>query len=623
MVIQGMGSPPDQYLSEEVAQQFLKNPRTVNLNNYMFHDDGLATFREILSVKRGAPIRMLHALLGYVVGIGSAENKIAYKIIAALLRNVPPHQLKIFDRNWRNRAAFYEYYDEEYKPEFPLIDLEKVGRNSKESSFVFGLLSFYPNGHVREAATRALIASSIELAIPFLLIRANDWVNPVRNMALKALHRRIKAKDAAGFGNSLPLVDDLLDCKRHDHEELVTSIYELLGSGESDEHLLEGLRSGCRFTTRSCIRLATEFHRQQVCEFALSCNDDVTRLIAAKYLLDQSPPETAKQLAGQLLEDRFAEVRSEALRTMIRLDVSDLRELLVAALIDRSPGVRQLAGYYAHKIYDTDLAEFYRSQLPSLSGRMKSTCILGVGIYGKKEDVSLLVPFLTEQRAGLERAAIKSIARLDPEKHTELLLNALQSLRPGVSKEACLALQNRTDLGNIECLEQLMLTHHHLHVRVNALGVLSHGGKWLVLRSALQALNSKEEVLTQHAIQVLIQWTRKSYSNYSIQPGPEELANPAIRDFLDGVIRIGGVTSITIDTVRLLYQVDCREMYLDQLTEISEEAVQAIIDETIYSTQRAHLHRMYPMHKISDRIKFPLDQLPAATSDKLRDSGWN
>jgi len=567
-----MSDPGEKLLSEEVAQQFLTNPSSVNLNEYMFHEDGLATFRETLSVKKAAPIQMLDALLDYVVGERSAENRIAYQIIGDLLRNVAPHRLKFFDRNWRNRSAFYKYYDEEYKPEFPLKDLEKVDRNSTESSFVFGLLSFYPNGHVRKAATKALAAASNSSVIPFLLIRANDWVNPVRNIALKALQRRIKAKDAAGFGNSLPLVDDLLDCKRHDHKELVTSIYELLGSGESDEHLLEGLRSGCRFTTRSCIRLATEFHRQQVCEFALSCNDDVTRLIAAKYLLDQSPPETAKQLAGQLLEDRFAEVRGEALRTMVRLNVSDLRELLVAALIDRSAGVRQLAGYYTHKIYDTDLAEFYRSRLPSLSGRMKSTCILGVGIYGKKEDVSLLVPFLTEQRVGLERAAIRSIARLDLNNHAELLINALQSPRPGVSKEACLALQKRTDLGDREAVEQLMLTHHHLHVRVNALGVLSHGGKWLVLRSALLALNSKEEVLTQYAIKVLAQWDRRSYFNYSMQPSPADLADPAIREYLDGIVRIGGLTTLSPEDAQALAQFKGKYLFLWGLTSLSPEA---------------------------------------------------
>ena len=102
-------------ITKEVAEQFLENPSSVNLYEYMFHEDGLTPFIETISAKRGAPIRMLHALLGYVVGKGSAENKIAYKIIAALLRNVPPHRLKFFDRNWRNRAAFYEYCDELYR----------------------------------------------------------------------------------------------------------------------------------------------------------------------------------------------------------------------------------------------------------------------------------------------------------------------------------------------------------------------------------------------------------------------------------------------------------------------------------------------------------------------------
>jgi hypothetical protein len=48
------------------------------------------------------------------------------------------------------------------------------------------LASCHPNGYVREAALHGL-STNDERTLPFVLLRLNDWVAPIRSLALERL----------------------------------------------------------------------------------------------------------------------------------------------------------------------------------------------------------------------------------------------------------------------------------------------------------------------------------------------------------------------------------------------------------------------------------------------------
>jgi hypothetical protein len=92
---------------------------------------------------------------------------------------------------------------------------------------VLGLLSFNAEGRIRELATRVLAGLSGGEEVPFLLLRANDWVSQVVQPARNGLLRRCTAEYASIFAAALPLVERVAGKRRVDHGGLVRAIHAL------------------------------------------------------------------------------------------------------------------------------------------------------------------------------------------------------------------------------------------------------------------------------------------------------------------------------------------------------------------------------------------------------------
>ncbi len=61
----------------------------------------------------------------------------------------------------------------------------------------WGVMSLHPSGHVRESALDRLTQDTSGQEIRYLLLRANDWVEPVREKAIQALIARLKPRSRA------------------------------------------------------------------------------------------------------------------------------------------------------------------------------------------------------------------------------------------------------------------------------------------------------------------------------------------------------------------------------------------------------------------------------------------
>lgn len=483
-----------------------------------FRRDDLASIIEQVG-QSGEPLAV-PSLLGFAFEKNEATSRAAGLAIQSLIAGVPPLDLAFLDQHVRQFGPWS--YGRTRVAEVNPKDVQELGPSVGVTPFVLGLASFHRDGYVREAATRALARVSSGAEVPFLLIRANDWVAQVREVASEALQARISEGQVAAFVRSLPLVARLRDCGRANHDELADSVEQLLGNGEADEELFEGFHSKDRFTRRACARIAVVYQRAHLCERALSTSDSIVRVFSAKYLLAELPTSAACQLSARLADDRFMAIRQEALRAALERCSESLRERLEVGLLDRSLSVRKLAGYYAKKRFDIDLAGFYRSRLPSSSGRMISACIVGLGEHGQKEDALDLVSYVTDGTPRARRSAVRAIANLDFESHVELMTDAIRSVLPGVSREASLVLQRCHASVAPTFLEDLLLNDPHAHVRRNAFRVLDKLGKWPSLKYALLAVASPDEDLVSNGVQALDRWAWSFNRSYA-QPTPSEV----------------------------------------------------------------------------------------------------
>lgn len=323
------------------------------------------------------------ALLGFAFEEHESVSRAASCAIHALLAEVPPLDLASLDPQARRIGPFG--YGRTWQNDIRPDDVLAFDVSAGTSPFVLGLASSHPSGYVREAAARSLARVSSGDEVPFLLIRANDWVERVREVAQQALRVRVAEGQVRAFVRSLPLVSWLRRCGRSRHAPFTESVEQLIGQRGTDEELFEGIRSRDGQARRACARIAGEYERLQLCRRALTTSDSIVRLFAAELLMARLPASEASQLSRDLANDRFMPIRREALRAAVELG-PDLYSRLETGLLDRGFAVRRLAAYYAAQQFDVDLADFYRKRLASSSGRVLGACIAGLGEHGRKED---------------------------------------------------------------------------------------------------------------------------------------------------------------------------------------------------------------------------------------------
>lgn len=403
-------------------------------------------------------------------------------------------------------------------------------------SEVLGVTSFSGDGYVREAAIRALERVGAG-AVPYLLIRANDWVFEVRRAAKKVLMGLARSENADALVANMMLVQRLRTCARDDHEELIRLLENVAGSDEAREALERGILGPDRETGRACLAIAIAFGKTPLVRRALDARDVVIRVRAAKHLFEVLNAGEAAALADELLEDRWMRVRYEALRFVIDRGAGGLRERLEKGLMDLGHSVRRLAGYYARKHFDLDVAEFYRSRLTRGSDRQKSACILGLGDHGEAPDAHDLVRFLNHDSPRLQRSALGALASLDFEAHEGSFVEALLSELPGVSRWARDTFVRKYRVPPGTDLDEALLRSPHLHVRKNVLHVLSRCSKWRSIRAALMLVENDDALLAEHAGEILSEWTG-SYNHVFSLPARglvEEVSSrlEAVRDRLD------------------------------------------------------------------------------------------
>ena len=99
-----------------------------------------------------------------------------------------------------------------------------LDRFGDASVSLLGMASFHQNGYVREGAIKRLNLITTGAELPFLMLRLNDWVSNVRDVAYEAIGSRLRPEYARHFIEHLALVSRLEEAGRADHQALIQAI---------------------------------------------------------------------------------------------------------------------------------------------------------------------------------------------------------------------------------------------------------------------------------------------------------------------------------------------------------------------------------------------------------------
>ncbi|MCA8969297.1 MAG: hypothetical protein KDC95_05915 [Planctomycetes bacterium] len=407
-----------------------------------------------------------------------------------------------------------------------LEEIAKVDADDPDAIVMLGTASMSRDGHVREAAVRRLSEIESGRELPFLLLRANDWVDAVRDSAKNAIHERISRGRHVDFLDNLPLVLRLNDCRRADHSHLVASVSQMLTSLDSPELLIRGLRDDSRSIRRSCLQIAIDANFTEVVEAALDTTDIAIRCRAARMLTNHADVDRARSFVTRLLKDRTPAVRRIALRTILER-FPHLRQMaLQVALVDESSVTRRVAIRNAGDRIDA--AGFYRRQAVSTNSKMRRLGLLGLAECGTDDDATLAAGMLEDEVSSVRAAAVTAISRLSSEAHAHPIAAALEDPSPSVVKAARIAIGTRDVPYDARQIRRAFETSPHEHVRRAAWTVLCNGGKWARLRYSLLGL--LDSALADRSARSLQDWLASFNKSFS-DPTAEELVE--IRSLLD------------------------------------------------------------------------------------------
>lgn len=405
-------------------------------------------------------------------------------------------------------------------------------RAEPSASLPMGLASCDISGYLRESAVQMLDRRFQDGSeIPFLLLRLDDWVEPVRLAAETAIAGRLAEAHRPGYLRHLPLIFRLRGRERATRSSIFAGLQHLLGSVPGD--LIEAAMAGGAATRRAGLSLAwkaaqagAESVQVATIEQILAFRAPAARLQAVRWLTDVSiAPELAWRFLPQLANDRQSAIKRLALEWRATVDPQGSLEWLRKGLLDPSAKVRTIAQFHLGKLQPLELGAYYREALLHGTDRDRDAAIGGLMETGAKPDAELIAAFAEAPQISLRKAAIAALGRIAPEDYLEILWRGLQDASPGICRQARQALEPLAPRMENEPVASIMAGTPYEHVRRHGLRLINALPKWRKLPLLITVAARPDDVLQPLAESLLDSWLAGFNRTHFVQPSKAELAH--------------------------------------------------------------------------------------------------
>jgi HEAT repeat protein len=516
----------------ELLARMMRNERRLASNRYVapepIEDEALgAVLDELCGL---ADFRVVPHLI-WLLGFDRAQTrKLAANAIAALVTRRADDLLEI-DGSIRP-GAYYTITG--WPPEKPFIHYsvdQHAARRviaDRPPTVVLGILSLTADGRARELATRALAWVNDGEEIPFLLLRAADWVKEVRAVAEAALRQRLRSENAAALVLALPMLERVRERARLAGSDILSTFEMVIASSsEGMAALRRGLEpTAQRDQRRACA--AFVFRREEIdadsFRDALADPDVITRTRVAEAILGRASPDELEILVPILLEDASPRIRTWTFRIAKTRCPGVLAPHLDRLVLDANVWLRDFA---RQSLGPRDFRAIYAEALERGNADVKRIALAGLSEVGTTLDARLVLPHVCSGCSRVRQAALRALARLDPEAAEVHLVAALGDPLRGVSRVALALAENRPRPTLAE------LTPHFQspfpHVRCNALSRVKRLDRWEELIRALELATDPASRVSAHASKVIRNWVSRSVNLYS---APTESQRTRLRALL-------------------------------------------------------------------------------------------
>jgi HEAT repeat protein len=390
---------------------------------------------------------------------------------------------------------------------------------------MLGLAAFHTNGYIRQAALEQLDRLRDGRVLPYLLIRLNDWVAPVRATARRAAERRLVPEYATDWVEHLSMVLRLAEHRCSTHSDFLQQVLHLLKEPACRTALRHGLDSHDRAVRRICYGLLSEARgedKQAVLEQMLFDHDPIIRARAAEQMGRILEAERLHRLLPRLKQDTWVPVRRAAVDLYAERWTEEAGPVMREALLDTAQGIRDAARAYLKRTGEEDFRAFYIEACRSPSPNSLAVAITALGEIGGKDDAAVVAPFLSHLVPKVRRAAVRTLQRLDADTFVDAFVSALGDESVSVSRAALEALRTRGPRLSADVAWDLFSRSPHLHVRKHVLALMQCLGKWQTIPLLVRGAADSEEAVAERARLEIDKWLGR-YNRGFARPTHEEI----------------------------------------------------------------------------------------------------
>lgn len=298
---------------------------------------------------------------------------------------------------------------------------------------VLRLGTFHPNGYFREKCMWAL--EDDEASFPYIALRLNDWVKPVRDTAYYILSSKLDAAKTDTAIEMLPFISQTSQGMRYTYaqfHEIKTKLTEKILL-HLDEISLDKIRDYLPVTRRFLYKILLR--------------PDILPKNTVDILLEQEKNGNEKALIISMILENY-ECSEEDVDHYIKSKSPIVRKKALASkydrlggawagleeyLLDTAKGIRSDVCYILRKHTDFDILSYYKAKLHTPK---EAVAILGIAENGTAKDADVLAEYVYSETPRLIKNAMKALSELGASGLEDIYWSRLNDTDVTISKAA-------------------------------------------------------------------------------------------------------------------------------------------------------------------------------------------
>lgn len=447
----------------------------------------------------------LNSVLNMVLAKNPLVSEKARVKLGLYASNLSVKQLVLMDECFRSQSyavcGYYKIGNRYFKvKKFCLnssLSFNKLKQLQNWSLFV-GMASMLPNGLTREKAIKILSESDSGCEIPFLMLRLNDHVWQIRDLAAKIIFEKLSKRYLKIFIKYIEFIPRARLRSKVDKinvvGDLLDEIEHFISLNLSPILLKDIFRKSNLYTRRVLAKLAgsSNINPLKAYDIIKNNNDHIAKIEYWKVIKNVASKNDCINIAKQLGIDHNPMLRCEAIKYLVSEKVTFAHQFTQDCLFDKSSKVRWLARHFLIKngLTNEGLRELCINKLKETG--VSSVLIDILGELGNVKDIEFLLTFLDGKLTPLSKHAFVAIAKISPEVLDKIVIRFLISTPPIMLSTIRRFICKHIEIFKFEELGNIYFNSANTKVKKAILIISNYATKWEKIIFWLKALEEEE-----------------------------------------------------------------------------------------------------------------------------------